>query len=78
MTYSLTIVKGKHSDPVYVHDIKTWPEVTSYLRNKLDQWTERVYVYKYSKDNRLLGEKCVTMGNICEVAFALRDKNVLI
>ena len=78
MTYSLTIVKGKHSDPVYVNDIKTWPEVTSYLKNKLDQWTTSVHISKYSSDDRLLGESHVTMGNLCDVAFALRDKDVLI
>lgn len=77
MTYSL-IIEHSNSDPSYVLDIKTWEGVTNYLKHKLDQWTTRVKIHKYSSDNRLLGEKCVTMGNICEVAFALRDKQVLI
>ena len=77
MTYSL-IIKRQNSDPSYINDIKTWPQVTDYLRNKLDQWTTCVHIYKYSSDDRLLGEKCVTMSNICEVAFALRDKQVLL
>lgn len=76
MTYSLTI-EYSNSDPTYVNDIKTWPQVTHYLRNKLDQWTIRVHVYKWASNHRLLGEKCVTMGNLCEVAFALRDKVLL-
>ena len=77
MTYSLTIIRH-HSDPSYINDIKTWPQVTDYLRNKLDQWTTSVHIYKYSSDDRLLGEKRVTMSNICEVAYSLRDKNILI
>lgn len=77
MTYSLVIEYG-NSDPKYVNDIKTWGEVTEYLRHKLDQWVSRVHIYKYSSDDRLLGEKCVTMANICEVAFTLRDKQALI
>jgi hypothetical protein len=76
MTYSLTI-EHSNSDPTYVNDIKTWPQVTHYLRNKLDQWTTRVHIYKWASNHRLLGEKCVTMGNLCEVAFALRDKILL-
>ena len=76
MTYSL-IIEHANSDPTYVNDIKTWPQVTHYLRNKLDQWTTRVHVYKWASNHRLLAEKCVTMGNICDVAFALRDKVLL-
>lgn len=77
MTYSLVISKH-HSDPQYVNGLTQWAEVTHYLRNKLDQWTTSVHIYKLSSNNRTLGEKCVTMGNICEVAFALRDKQVLL
>ena len=77
MTYSLVISKHQ-SDPQYVLGLKTWAQVTHYLRNKLDQYTIRVHIYKLSSNNRTLGEKCVTMGNICEVAFALRDKQVLL
>ena len=76
MTYSL-IINREWSDPTYVNDIKTWPQVTHYLRNKLDQWTTSVHIYKYASNHRLLGEKHVTMGNICDVAFALRDKILL-
>ena len=77
MTYSLTI-KRQHSDPTYVNGLTQWAQVTNYLRNKLDQWTTCVHIYKYSSDDRLLGEKCVTMSNLCDVAFALRDKQVLL
>ena len=76
MTYSL-IIEHTNSDPTYVNDIKTWPQVTYHLRKKLDQWTIRVHIYKWASNHRLLGEKCVTMGNLCEVAFALRDKVLL-
>ena len=73
MTYSLTIIR-QHSDPSYINDIKTWPQVTEYLRNKLDQWTTSVHIYKYSSNDRLLGERNVTMGNLWEVANSLTDK----
>ena len=77
MTYSLTITR-QHSDPTYVNGLTQWAQVTHYLRNKLDQWTTSVHIYKLSSDNRTLGEKHVTMANICDVAFALRDKQVLL
>lgn len=77
MTYSLVITRNQ-SDPQYILGLKTWVQVTHYLRNKLDQWTIKVHIYKLSSDNKTLGEKCVTMSNICEVAFALRDKQVLL
>ena len=77
MTYSLIIERG-NSDPTYVNDIKTWPQVTYHLRHKLDQWTTKVHIYKYSSDDKVLGEKCVTMGNLVDVCLALRDKQVLI
>ena len=76
MTYSLTIVR-QHSDPSYVNDIKTWDDVLDYLRNKLDQWTTSVHIYKYSSNDRLLGERNVTMGNLWEVANSLTDKILL-
>ena len=81
MTYSLTIIRDDNSnarDVEFINGIKTWPEVTNFLRKKLDQWTKKVHIYKYSSDNKLLGERAVTMANICEVAFALRDKEVLL
>ncbi len=77
MTYSL-IIKRSQSDPIYVNGLTQWVQVTTYLRKKLDQWTIKVHIYKWSSDNRCLGSKCVTMGNICDVAFALRDKQVLL
>ena len=77
MRYGMIISKH-NADPEYKNDIADWRGVTSILRNGLDQWTTSVHIYKYSSDNRLLGEKHVTMGNICDVAFALRDKDVLI
>jgi hypothetical protein len=76
MKYSLTI-EHMNSDPTYVNDIKTWPQVTYYLRKRLDQRTTSVHIYKWSSNNRCLGEKWVTMSNICDVAFALRDKVLL-
>ena len=77
MTYSLIIEKDNYS-PTYVNGLTQWAQVTHYLRNKLDQWTKSVHIYKYGSDNRLLGKKFVTMSNICDVAFALRDKQVLL
>jgi hypothetical protein len=77
MRYSMIISK-RNADPIYKNDILTWSKVTAILRHGLDQWTTSVHIYKYSSDNRLLGEKHVTMGNICDVAFTLRDKNVLL
>lgn len=78
MSYSLVINKGQYQDPQFVNGLQTWVQVTDYLRNKLDQWTSSVHIYKFSSDNRTLGEKHVTMSNICDVAFALRDKGVLL
>lgn len=77
MTYSLIIRKGQYNDPAYVNGIKTWTEVIQYLKHKLDQWTTSVHIYKYSSNDRLLGEKRVTMSNLCEVAYSLTDKILL-
>jgi len=82
MTYSLTIVRHQ-SDPTYnngityINDIKKWDEVLDYLRNKLDQWTIGVHIYKWSSNSRCLGEKYVTMGNICDVVWNGTDKVLL-
>ena len=76
MTYSLAIIRH-YSDPSYINDIKTWDEVLDYLRNKLDQWTIGVHIHKYSSNDRLLGERNVTMGNLWEVANSLTDKILL-
>ena len=77
MTYSVTINRP-NCDPIYKNNILTWGEVTAILRHGLDQWTMSVHIWKFGSDNRLLGEKHVTMGNICDVAFALRDTDVLL
>lgn len=73
MTYSLSITRHQ-ADPKSVNGLETWAQVTDYLRNKLDQWTTSVHIYKFSSNNKCLGEKHVTMSNICDVAFSLRDK----
>ena len=77
MKYSM-IIEYNNSDPKHINDIATWPEVTYYLRHKLDQWAIMVHIYKYSSDDRLLGEKCITLSNLVDVCLALRDKDVLI
>ena len=76
MSYSLTI-EHNNSSPSYKNDIKTWSEVLDILRNGLDQWTIRVYVYKWSKNDRCLGSKCITMGNLWEVCWNGTDKVLL-
>ena len=76
MTYSLTI-EHNNSDPTYVNDIKTWDDVLDYLKHKLDQWTIRVHIYKWSSNSRCLGERNVTMDNLWEVANSLTDKILL-
>ena len=77
MKYSMTI-EYNNSDPKYINDITTWGDVLDTLRHRLDQWAIKVHIYKWSSNNRCLGHRCVTMGNICEVAFTLRDKQVLL
>lgn len=76
MTYSL-IIEHNHAEPTYVNGIETWDEVLDYLKHKLDQWTIRVQIYKYSSNDRCLGEKCVTMGNMYAIANAPTDKVLL-
>ena len=76
MTYSM-IINRQHSDPSYVNDIKAWTEVIEYLRNKLDQWVTSVQIYKFSSNGRCLGEKCVMMGNLWDVANSSSDKILL-
>ena len=76
MTYSL-IIKRECADPQYVLNIRRWVDVLDYLRDKLDQWTIGVHIYKYSSNDRLLGERYVTMGNLWEVANSLTDKILL-
>ena len=73
MTYSLTIAYS-NGYPTNVNDIKTWDDVLDYLKHKLDQWTIKVYIYKWSSNHRCLGERCVTMGNLYFVAGSPTDK----
>ena len=73
MKYSVTLERD-YRDTKYINGIKTWNEVLDILKNKLDQWTKKVYIYKFSKNSRCLGSKCVTMGNLWEVANSVNDK----
>lgn len=77
MTYSM-IINRANGDPTYKNDIPTWENVTDILKKGLDQWTTSVHIYKYSSNDRLLGEKCVTMGNLWDVANSPKDNIVLI
>lgn len=76
MTYSLTIERN-NADPKYINDITSWDDVSDILRHKLDQWTIRVHIYKWSSNNRCLGKKCVTMGNLWDVCWNGTDKVLL-
>ena len=76
MTYSI-VVERKMNDPVYHKDIKTWGDVTKILRHGLSSITTAATIYKYSSDNKCLGQKRVTMGNLVDVATSLRDKCLL-
>ena len=71
-TESGTSVETKRTE--YFNGLKTWEEVIVFLTNKLDQWCFRIHIFKYSSNHRLLGEKCVTMGNLVEVAKSKNDK----
>ena len=73
MTYSLTIERN-YRDPQYINDIETWNDVLDILKNKLDKWTKKVFIHKFSKNNKCLGSKCVPMGNLWEVANSVNDK----
>lgn len=73
MRYSLTIERN-YRDPQFINDIETWNDVLDILKKKLDQWTKQVYIYKFSKNDRCLGSKRVTMGNLWEVANSASDK----
>jgi hypothetical protein len=76
MTYSL-IIEHNNAGPTYVNGVETWGEVLDYLRRKLDQWTIRVHIYKWSSNNKCLGERNVTMGNLYAIANAPNDKVLL-
>lgn len=73
MKYSVTLERD-YRDTKYINGIKTWNEVLDILKNKLDQWTKKVHIYKWSSNSRCLGSKCVTMGNLWEVANSVNDK----
>jgi len=73
MDYSL-IIGNHHSSTRYVNGLKTWKQVTDFLKNNLEQWTISVEIFKYSSDNKILGQKYVTMGNLIEVAMSETDK----
>ena len=77
MKYSLTITRQDNSSKKVfetVNDIATWEQVTHYLCYKLDQWTIKVHIYKWSSNSKCLGEKCVTMGNMWFICFSETDK----
>ena len=73
MSYGL-IIKRHNADPTYKNGIGTWKEVLDIIRSGLDQWTVGVHIYKYSSNDRLLGKKYVTMGNLWVVANSDTDK----
>ena len=76
MTYSITIGYN-HSDPKYINGLTKWEEVLDILKNKLDQWVIKVHIYKWSKNDRCIGSKCVTMGNLWDVCSNGTDKVLL-
>ena len=77
MTYSMVIDRC-HCDSTTINDIKTWEEVTDYLKNKLGGNVSCVRIAKYGSDDRLLGTRNVGMHNLWEVASAEKDKYVLL
>jgi len=76
MTYSL-IIEQYCADAKYVNDIKTWKEVTDFLKNQLSQLTTCVHIFKFSSNSKTLGSKVVTMGNLFDVCNSLTDKILL-
>ena len=76
MTYSITI-EYNHADPKFINGLTKWEEVLDILKNKLDQWVNHVHIYKWSKNDRCLGSKCVTMGNLWDIANSANDKVLL-
>lgn len=76
MKYGM-IIEYKNSDPKHINDIATWDDVLDTLRHRLDQWTIKVHIYKWSKNDRCLGHRCVTMGNLYFVANSPTDKILL-
>ena len=75
MTYSI-IIEKRNSDPQYVNDIETWDDVLDYLKHRLDKQAINARIYKWSSNNKCLGEKLVTMSNMWDVTNSKTD-NVL-
>ncbi len=76
MTYSI-VIERRMSDPIYYKYIKTWEGVTKILKHGLSSITTAATIYKYSSDNKCLGQKRVTMGNLVDVATSPNDKCLL-
>ena len=68
------MIERSNADPRYVNGIQTWFDVLNHIRYKLDLLTIKVTIYKWSKDNKCLGEKCVTMSNMWDVTNSKDDK----
>lgn len=62
-----TVVAQKQHRDQEIKTYKSFDEVIDYLTNGLDQWVVSVDVRKWSKDNRLLSEIHVCMGNFAQV-----------
>lgn len=65
MEYTAVAIK-QHRDQE-IKTFKSFDEVINYLSNGLDQWVISVDIRKWSKDNRLLSELHVCMGNLASV-----------
>ena len=77
MTYSL-VIKIDNSDPKYVNGIDSWDKVKETLKNELPFRTTSVGIYKFSKNNKCLGQRLVSMRNLYKVVTSDSDKYILI
>lgn len=77
MTYSL-VIKIDNSDPKYVNGIDSWDKVKENLKNDLPLRTIFVDIYKFSKNNKCLGHRLVSMRNLYQVVTSDSDKYILI
>ena len=77
MTYSL-VIKIDNSDPKYVNGIDNWDKVKETLKNELPFRTISVEIYKFSKNNKCLGQRLVSMRNLYKVVTSDSDKYILI
>ena len=77
MTYSL-IIKIEGSDPKYINGIDSWDKVKEILKNELPLRAIFVDIYKFSKNNKSLGKRFVSMRNLYEVVTSDSDKYILI